>query len=475
VYVDGSNTGLEDGSRDCPWNTIAEGLRAAQSGDTILVAEGTYSENLTVDKDVVLAGGYAAYTSPAWTRNITVYVTIVDGRDLGSVITVTNHAMTVISGFTITHGRAPLGGGLQIDGSSVVLQDDIIIGNHATGPSPDGNGGGLYVTRASVTLSNTRVLSNTAFQWGGGIYLIASSADVHNTTVVDNMAAWEGGGGICVEKSSAHITDSQVMSNTANCCGGGIGAADSSLVLDGNRISHNRVDPTSYLGGGIYANHSSATINANVILGNRALAGGGIAAGDMGYVVTNNLVAQNFGGGILVRAGQIVNNTIRDNFSNDYGEYGDGLLVSPLASPSFVTITNNIIVSNVYGIGSIGAGITTSLFYNDVWGNSTADYAGLAPGTNDISVDPLLVPLMDDGYHLLPGSPCIDAGTNENAPGVDLDGDPRPSDGDADGVAVVDIGADEVKATVTPPKLQILLPFVVRYRCTFLPYIARGR
>jgi hypothetical protein len=82
---------------------------------------------------------------------------------------------------------------------------------------------------------------------------------------------------------------------------------------------------------------------------------------------------------------------------------------------------------------------------------------------------------MDDGYHLLPGSPCIDAGTNENAPGVDLDGDPRPSDGDADGVAVVDIGADEVKAAVTPPRLQILFPLVVRYRCTFLPYIARDR
>ncbi len=68
------------------------------------------------------------------------------------------------------------------------------------------------------------------------------------------------------------------------------------------------------------------------------------------------------------------------------------------------------------------------------------------PGTHDIcGVSPGLVnPSIDDfDAHLLSDSPAIDAGTNEDAPEVDFDGNPRPLDGDSDEIAVVDIGADE--------------------------------
>ncbi len=55
---------------------------------------------------------------------------------------------------------------------------------------------------------------------------------------------------------------------------------------------------------------------------------------------------------------------------------------------------------------------------------------------------------MDPGsgdYHLSPGSPCIDAGTNAapSLPDSDFEGDPRVIDGDYDGIAIVDMGVDE--------------------------------
>lgn len=50
-------------------------------------------------------------------------------------------------------------------------------------------------------------------------------------------------------------------------------------------------------------------------------------------------------------------------------------------------------------------------------------------------------------YHLQAGSPCIDAGTNEGAPNMDFDGNPRPIDGDGDNIAVVDMGAFEFMPT----------------------------
>jgi peptide/nickel transport system substrate-binding protein len=59
-----------------PCRTVANALKWAAPGDSILVAEGTYVENILVDQPVTLKGGYEA---SSWTRDLTQYETTLNG------------------------------------------------------------------------------------------------------------------------------------------------------------------------------------------------------------------------------------------------------------------------------------------------------------------------------------------------------------------------------------------------------------
>ncbi len=69
-------------------------------------------------------------------------------------------------------------------------------------------------------------------------------------------------------------------------------------------------------------------------------------------------------------------------------------------------------------------------------------------GSGNITNEPAFVDLEAGNFRLRPDSPCIDAGTDLSALLTsDLDSNPRPLDGNGDGVAVFDIGAYEFVLT----------------------------
>jgi hypothetical protein len=205
---------------------------------------------------------------------------------------------------------------------------------------------------------------------------------------------------------------------------------------------------------GMYNYYSSPTVTNCIFWGNSASSGsgGGMYNEYSSPTVTNcifssNLASSGSGGGMYnYYSSPAVTNCIFS--ANSATSSGGGMYNYDNSSPA---ITGNIFVSNTASTGGgiwAGDGSYPIADYNDVWNNSPNDYSGCSAGPNDMSQDPLFAQPAVGNYHLQPGSPCIDAGTNVGAPIEDIEGNHRPIDGDEDGTATTDMGAYEY---VPPP------------------------
>jgi hypothetical protein len=203
----------------------------------------------------------------------------------------------------------------------------------------------------------------------------------------------------------------------------------------------------------------SIFIADNIIIGNSVTEGfgGGVYArslsekGPTGYIyIDNNIIAENTaktrGGGIEATVYSMIGshgdvyfegNTITANACTDFNTDAGGARID--GANCFVY--NNIIWGNtaLRGGDLFISGGYTSGHYNDydpakIRGTWTSE-------GNNINVDPLFVGGGD--YHLLPNSPCIDAGNLLSGFIYDFELNLRIIDGNRDGKAKEDIGADE--------------------------------
>ncbi len=240
--------------------TIQAGINAAVNGDVVIVAQGEYFENINFNGKAITVRS----TDPNDAG--VVLNTIINGGGVGTVVTCDSGegSDTVLSGFVITGGNAPEGGGMQNIGSSPTVTNCSFIGNTATGLAAQGAtlGGGMFNSlNSNPTVSKCTFSGNTAGNSGGGMHNGPnSSPTVTNCTFSGNTSGGSGGGMTIAVNGSPTVTNCTFSGNTAANDGGGMFNSISSsptvtnCTFSGNTAASN--------GGGMYnSGNSSPTVS----------------------------------------------------------------------------------------------------------------------------------------------------------------------------------------------------------------------
>ena len=215
VFVDAKNTGPEDGSKEYPYNTIKEGINAADPGYTVFVYSGTHQEwNIVLDKEnFSLIGENKGGT-------------IIDGMNFGWILTITAQNVTV-SGFTIQ--RSSIGtAGVFLNHATKSRISDNIIRNHDSG---------IYSIYANGNVIESNLVANN----NEGIIL--SSVCKENKIIGNCVTGNTLYAGIDLS-NGAH--DNEIRNNNVTQNRYGILITSENNSISGNHITNNSVGIYEY-------------------------------------------------------------------------------------------------------------------------------------------------------------------------------------------------------------------------------------
>jgi hypothetical protein len=491
--------------------TIQAAIDASSKGDTVLVNENRYYENIRFNgKAIIVASRYLLDGDTAHISK-----TIIDGSkpvnaDSASVVSFISGEDTnsVLCGFTITGGRGTIllrfpsleGGGVLCYESGARLTRNIITGNtlsdnldrygvFGVGVSADGSGSQVLLMEGNTVTGNSGTAVTHAVS-GGGIGLSIMKGILRQNVITDNSLVtqttsfWAAGGGVYGEQGTL-IADGNVIARNKALCpnitggymasGGGVFVEAMDLDFRNNRVIGNVAQSSSSkpaVGGGLlmFADNLSELRNCSVTgnyfafnqaLGSTATSGGGIDVYNERPLIENNIIVKNSapqGGGVgihqyILTPGPpvLINNTIA--FNRATSGFGGGIYSQ--ASPSPVVI--NTIAWGDTGTQEIALSGGTGIWVRncDIQGGWPSDPSG-------INADPVFV-TGDTMYNLMPVSRCIGRGIDSvqigsvwyHAPTVDFDGHPRHR---PLGPQPSDIGAQEEQITTDVEHGRVGIP-----------------
>ncbi len=271
------------------FSTIQALIDAASAGDTILIDPGTYEGSINFQgKDVVVGSLFLTTGDSSYISQ-----TILDAKQSGSVVRFENNESSgaVLSGLTLTGGHAVEGGGIFISGASPTLSHLLITGNKAYSCEVGdyfkaASGGGIYMEGGNPALSKVMVSQNSSEAEGGGIYMSGADPSMDLVTVRNNTAT-DLGGGIYFGNSGPTLSRVVVEYNEAKDGGGLYLAALSSPNLVNTVVGNNTAFNE---GGGLYLNNAQTDFVNVTVAEDSAGTNGGSMFMKGGTVKTRNSI-----------------------------------------------------------------------------------------------------------------------------------------------------------------------------------------
>lgn len=137
--------------------------------------------------------------------------TTIDGNDLDRVFHVHPGVTLTLRNLHITNGRWPNGGGILVEGGTLVLENCTVSNNYAF----MGDGGGIEVTAGGVlNMSNSTVSGNSAAFIAGAIQISSGTATITNSTITNNSSNTGLTGGINAPAGTTTLRSSILVGNT---------------------------------------------------------------------------------------------------------------------------------------------------------------------------------------------------------------------------------------------------------------------
>jgi hypothetical protein len=311
-----------------------------------------------------------------------------------------------------------------------------------------GTYGNIYFRGKNIILRSTdptspTVVASTAIDGGRNEHVVTFSGTELSTCVLSGFTITRGdavfGGGIYGNGTRATIENNYICENST---GGDLGCANGGGLHNCDGMIKNNIISRNSAWGYHYEEewNSGWHFLKEHYFGN----GGGLYGCD--GTIQNNVIYKNSsgnGGGLYWCNGIIQNNIIYSNTAKEF-------IIETTYSPIF-TYWNYIFLGYGGGLASCSGIIRNCIVWKneayggDAYGGCTTPSYSCVQG---ISSNPQFVDANNGNFHLLPGSPCIDAGCYIQGLTQDFEGDPRPINGSlearGDG-SDFDIGADEYR------------------------------
>ncbi len=298
---------LVDPSGAGDYTNIQPALNAASSGDTVLVAPGTYTGASNRDLDF---GGQNIILMTSSERDSVVIDC--EGLGRGFYLHSGENGNAVINGFVVTNGHAARGAGAYLVGASPTIRNVVFRENSA-----DDDGGGMYLrSGASPDLTNVTFERNTVTYFsGGGLFCDSGTQpSLTNCWFIENESS-SGGGMACIF-SNPVLFEVGFIRNYADFAGGGLYCGGSSPAIDEVTFLGN----SGRNGGAAALNNSAPSFTHATIVNNEAIDGGGIfCENSSSPTVRRSIIALNLGEGSVYCAGLNEPDTQKTCL---YGNYG---------------------------------------------------------------------------------------------------------------------------------------------------------